>query len=184
MINKLARWQTGELSTIRAFPKHCAKYDNQTQPSSSPYLSVCRGPTRRPATWFHQIRRPSFSTTHATEGSNRVLVHIICVKDHIVGSEITLVLACLQENAKVSIKKKRWPNFLFEIRLTQYVFRKILRNTLRKRTLSVSQRPASIIKMFWNFKSRSWFYFMVKFNRQVMSSLLQNRQKFLLMNMR
>ena len=80
---------------------------------------MCDGHTRRPATWFHQIRRPSFSTTHATERSNRVFVHIVCVKDDKSGSEITLVLACLQENAKVGTKKW-WPKCLFEIRLTQY----------------------------------------------------------------
>ena len=45
------------------------------------------------------------SKTHATEIGNRVFVHIVYVKDDKVGSEITLVLACLQENAKVGIKK-------------------------------------------------------------------------------
>ena len=40
--------------------------------------------------------------------------------------------------------------------------------------------------MFWNFRRKSCFFFMLKFNRrQVMTSLLpQNQQKFLLMNMR
>ena len=76
---------------------------------------MCSGPTRRPATRFNQIRRPPFSATHATERSNRVFVHTVCAKDDKVGSEIALVLACLQENAKVGIKK--WgPKFLFEIR--------------------------------------------------------------------
>ena len=42
---------------------------------------------------------------HATEIGNRVFAHIVCVKDDKVGSEITLVLASLQENAKVGIKK-------------------------------------------------------------------------------
>ena len=36
LVNKLARWWTGELSTVRAFPKNCAKYDNQTQPNNAP----------------------------------------------------------------------------------------------------------------------------------------------------
>ena len=37
--NKLPGQQMriGKLSTVRAFPKNCAKYDNQTQPSNSPY---------------------------------------------------------------------------------------------------------------------------------------------------
>ena len=43
MINKLAS-QTGELSTIRAFLKRCAKYDNQTQPSNSPINLYAVGP--------------------------------------------------------------------------------------------------------------------------------------------
>ena len=39
--------------------------------------------------------------------------------------------------------------------------------------------------MFWNFRRKSCFSFMLTFNRQVMTSLLpQNQQKFLLMNMR
>ena len=159
-------------------PKICAKCHNQTQPSNSPYTSVYSGPTRRPATWFYQIRRPSFSTTHATERSGRVLVHIVCVKDDKVGFEITLALACLQENAKVA---KVMAKILFE---TQYLFRKILRNTLTTWALFVSRRPISIIKMFWNFRRKSCFFFTIKFNRQVMSSLLQNQQKFLQMNMR
>ena len=96
---------------------------------------------------------------------------IVCVKNDKNGPEITLILAFLQDNAKIGMKK-RWPKVLFEIRLTQYVFWKFLRNTLSKRPLFVSQRPTSIIKMFWTF------------NRQVMSSLSQNQQKFLLMNMK
>ena len=37
--------------------------------------------------------------------------------------------------------------------------------------------------MFWNLRRKSCFFFMLKFNRQVMSSLLpQNQQKILLMN--
>ena len=57
---------------------------------------------------LNQIRRPSFGTfskTDATEIGNRGFVHIVCVKDDKVGSEISLVLTCLQENAKVGIKK-------------------------------------------------------------------------------
>ena len=39
--------------------------------------------------------------------------------------------------------------------------------------------------MFLNFRRKSCFFFMLKFNRQVMTSLSpQNEQKFLLMNMR
>ena len=42
---------------------------------------------------------------------------IVCVKDDKGGSEITLVLACLQENAIVSMKKKKsMAKFLLEIR--------------------------------------------------------------------
>ena len=109
---------------------------------------------------------------------------IVCVKDDKGGSEITLVLVCLQENAKVGIKRW-WPNFLFGIRLIQYVFRKVLRNRSRKRALFASWLPKSIMKMFWNFRRKSCFFFMLKFNRQVMTSLSpQNQQKFLLMNMR
>ena len=36
----------------------------------------------------------------------------------------------------------------------------------------------------WLLRRKSWSYFRMKFNRQVMSSLLQRRQKFLLMNQR
>ena len=59
-----------------------------------------------------------------------------------------------------------------------YVFWKMLRNRSRKRALFVSWLPISIIKMFC-------FFFMSKFNRQVMTSLSsQNQQKFLLMNIK
>ena len=55
----------------------------------------------------------------------------------------------------------------------------MLRNRSRKRALFVSWLPKSIIKMFWNFRGKSYF------NREVMTSLSpQNEQKFLLMNMR
>ena len=61
----------------------------------------------------------------------------------------------------------------------------MLRNGSRKRALFASWLPKSIIKMFWNFRRKSCFFFMLKFNRQVMTSLSpQNQQKFLLMNMR
>ena len=119
---------------------------------------------------YHSVQHmPQKEVTKFLYTSNQ----IVCVKDDKGGSNITLVLVCLQENAKVGIKKW-WPKFLFEIRLTQYVFRKILWNTLRKRAIFVSWRPTSIIKMFWNLKRKSWLYFKMKFNRQVMSSLLQN----------
>ena len=53
-------------------------------------------------------------------------------------------------------------------------FWKILRNRLRKRALFVSWRPLSIIKMFWNLGRKSCLLFTIKFNRQVMSSLLRS----------
>ena len=83
---------------------------------------------------YHSVQHmPQKEVTELLYTANQ----IVCVKDDKGGSEITLVLVCLQENAKVGIKK-RWPKFLFEILLTQYVFRKILRNTLRKRAMFVS----------------------------------------------
>ena len=64
------------------------------------------------------VGSPDVQTFHLTKlGDHHSIQHmpqkefsyfsnqIVCVKDGKGGSEITLVLACLQENAKVSIKK-------------------------------------------------------------------------------
>ena len=76
--HKLASWGTGELSTARAFRQktlqNMTTKDNAVTPLPINLYAV--GPTRHPATWFNQIRTPSFSTTHAIERSNRVFVHL------------------------------------------------------------------------------------------------------------
>ena len=73
--------------------------------------------------------RSSFSTTQDTELNSRAFESFDDKGD----SEIILVLACLQENAKVGTKKVMAKMFV-----PRFVFRNILRNTLGKIALFVS----------------------------------------------
>ena len=103
---------------------------------------------------------------------------VVCVHDDKGGPENPLVLACLQENAKVGIKKVMAKIFV------QDPFNPICFLEDSEKYLEVE----SIICILTSYKHNQdvldVFYFRMEFNRQVTSSLLQKQQNFLLMNPR
>ena len=108
LVNNLVGWGTEELSTARAFHKTVQNMTTKHNPVTLPINMCAMGtPDVQPLDLtklgdYHSVQHmPQKEVTEFLSTYNQ----IVCVKDDKGSSEITLALVCLQENAKVGIKR-------------------------------------------------------------------------------
>ena len=108
-VNKLARWGTGELSTVTERSRKTVRnVTTKHNPVTLPINRYAVGPPDFQLLDFTKLgyhqsvqHMPQKDVTEFLYTSNQ----IVCVKDDKGDSEITLVVACQQEEAKVGIEK-------------------------------------------------------------------------------